>query len=144
MVSERETELRNAQEQSSKLQTELNQMRQDLQEKTSQEEVMRKQISEKEEKTRKAFLMAKQKISQLMGKKVSPGHIYIHMNVKLYLYVHSYQGPHLLLLRIHLSPFWCCLIKEYSLVAPALTHTLSHVFYNFNTYRCQRTTPEGK
>lgn len=69
VVSERETELRNAQEQSSKLQTELNRLRQDLQEKTSQEEGMRQQMSEKEEKTRKAFLMAKQKISQLMGKK---------------------------------------------------------------------------
>lgn len=74
MVSERETELRNAQEQSSKLQTELNRLRQDLQEKTSQEEAMRQQMSEKEEKTRKAFLMAKQKISQLMSKKVSPQH----------------------------------------------------------------------
>lgn len=78
MLSDRETELRNSQEQSSKLQTDLNRLRQDLQEKTSQEEGMRQQMSEKEEKTRKAFLMAKQKISQLMGKK-SPQHK--HMNL---------------------------------------------------------------
>lgn len=31
-------------------------------------------MSEKEEKTRKTFFMAKQKISQLMGKQVSPQH----------------------------------------------------------------------
>lgn len=74
MVLEHETELRNTQEQSSKLQTELNRLRQELQEKTSQEEAMRQQISEKEEKTRKAFVMAKQKISQLMGKKVPSHH----------------------------------------------------------------------
>lgn len=64
--------MRNTQEQSSKLQTELNRLKQELQEKTSQEEAMRQQMSEKEEKTRKAFVMAKQKISQLMGKKVPP------------------------------------------------------------------------
>lgn len=74
VVSERETEIRNTQEQSSKLQTELNRLKQELQEKTSQEEAMRQQMSEKEEKTRKAFVMAKQKISQLMGKKVPPHH----------------------------------------------------------------------
>lgn len=72
MVSERETEIRNSQEQSSKLQTELNRLRQELQEKTSQEEAKRQQMSEKEEKTIKAFLVAKQKISQLMGKTVPP------------------------------------------------------------------------
>lgn len=76
MVSERDTELRNAQEQSSKLQTELSRLRQDLQDNTSQEEGRRQQMSEKEEKTRKTFVMAKQKISQLMGKQASPQHKY--------------------------------------------------------------------
>lgn len=71
MVSERETELRGAQEQSSKLQTELSRLRQDLQDNTSQEEGRRQQMSEKEEKTRKTFVMAKQKISQLMGEQPS-------------------------------------------------------------------------
>lgn len=92
--------MRNTQEQSSKLQTELNRLKQELQEKTSQEEAMRQQMSEKEEKTRKAFVMAKQKISQLMGKKVPPQ------------------------------------------TAAALIYT--HVFYNFNMFRYQRTAPEGK
>lgn len=72
MVSERETEVRNAQEQSSKLQTDLNKLRQELQDKVSQEEAMRQQVTEKEEKTRKAFVMAKQKISQLIGEMLQP------------------------------------------------------------------------
>lgn len=72
MVSDRETDVRNAQEQSSKLQTELNRLRQELQDKTSQEETMRQQVTEKEEKTRKAFVMAKQKISQLIGEMLQP------------------------------------------------------------------------
>lgn len=72
MVSERETEVRNAQEQSSKLQTELNRLRQELQDKASQEEAMRQQVTEKEEKTRKAFVMAKQKIGHLIGEMLQP------------------------------------------------------------------------
>lgn len=70
MVAERETEGRNAQEQSSRLQTELTRLRQELQDKASQEETLRQQMTEKEEKTRKAFVMAKQKISQLIGESV--------------------------------------------------------------------------
>uniref|UniRef100_A0A3Q2D6B6 Nucleoprotein TPR n=1 Tax=Cyprinodon variegatus TaxID=28743 RepID=A0A3Q2D6B6_CYPVA len=65
VVAERETELRNVQEQSSRLQTELNRLRQELQEKASQEEGLRKQMAEKDEKTRKALLMARQKISRV-------------------------------------------------------------------------------
>uniref|UniRef100_A0A665W9I2 Nucleoprotein TPR n=1 Tax=Echeneis naucrates TaxID=173247 RepID=A0A665W9I2_ECHNA len=65
----RETEVRNAQEQSSRLQTELNRLRQELQDKTSQEDTLRQQMVDKEEKTRKAIVYAKQKINQLMGNK---------------------------------------------------------------------------
>lgn len=72
MVTERETEGRNAQEQSSRLQTELTRLRQELQDKASLEETLRQQMTEKEEKTRKAFVMAKQKISQLIGERVPP------------------------------------------------------------------------
>lgn len=71
MVTERETEVRNAQEQSSRLQTELTRLRQELQDKASQEDTLRQQMTEKEEKTRKAIVYAKQKISQLMGEMVS-------------------------------------------------------------------------
>ncbi|XP_071342326.1 translocated promoter region b, nuclear basket protein isoform X2 [Trachinotus anak] len=69
VVTERETEVRNAQEQSSRLQTELTRLRQELQDKTSQEDTLRQQMADKEEKTRKAIVYAKQKISQLMGTK---------------------------------------------------------------------------
>lgn len=90
VVSERETEIRNTQEQSSKLQTELNRLRQELQEKTSQEEAKRQQMSEKEEKTIKAFLVAKQKISQLMGKKVPPHHKHQkYRNIRKHTFSHS-------------------------------------------------------
>lgn len=68
MVTERETDARNAQEQSSRLQTELTRLRQELQDKASQEDALRQQMAEKEEKTRKAIVCAKQKINQLMGK----------------------------------------------------------------------------
>ena len=67
MVTERETEARNAQEQSSRLQTELTRLRQELQDKASQEDTLRQQMADKEEKTRKAIVYAKQKINQLMG-----------------------------------------------------------------------------
>lgn len=49
------------------LQAELARFHQDLQEKTTQEEQLRQQITEKEEKTRKTLLAAKQKIAQLAG-----------------------------------------------------------------------------
>uniref|UniRef100_A0A667WIE2 Nucleoprotein TPR n=1 Tax=Myripristis murdjan TaxID=586833 RepID=A0A667WIE2_9TELE len=65
----RDTEIRNAQEQSSRLQAELSRLRQELQDKASQEETRRQQLADKEEKTRKAFMGAKQKISQLMASK---------------------------------------------------------------------------
>ncbi|XP_034557497.1 translocated promoter region b, nuclear basket protein isoform X3 [Notolabrus celidotus] len=67
VVTERKTDVRNAQEQSSRLQTELTRLRQELQDKASQEETLRQQMAEKEEKTKKAFVSAKQKISQLKG-----------------------------------------------------------------------------
>ena len=67
VVTERETEMRNVQEQSTRLQTELTRLRQELQDKASQEDTLRQQMADKEEKTRKAIVYAKQKISQLMG-----------------------------------------------------------------------------
>ncbi|XP_071005762.1 nucleoprotein TPR-like isoform X5 [Oncorhynchus clarkii lewisi] len=69
VVAEREAEVRGTQEQASGLQTELTRLRQELQEKASQEDTLRQQMSEKEEKTRKAFVGAKQKINQLIGSK---------------------------------------------------------------------------
>lgn len=71
VVTERETEVRNAQEQSTGLQTELTRLRQELQDKASQEDTLRQQMTEKEEKTRKAIVYAKQKINQLMGERMS-------------------------------------------------------------------------
>uniref|UniRef100_A0A8C9ZZD2 Nucleoprotein TPR n=1 Tax=Sander lucioperca TaxID=283035 RepID=A0A8C9ZZD2_SANLU len=69
VVTERETEGRNAQEQSSRLQAELTRLRQELQDKASQEDTLRQQMTEKEEKTRKAIVYAKQKINQLTSTK---------------------------------------------------------------------------
>jgi nucleoprotein TPR len=73
VVAEREAEVRGTQEQASGLQTELTKLRQELQEKASQEDTLRQQMSEKEEKTRKALVGAKQKINQLIGKR--PGQV---------------------------------------------------------------------
>uniref|UniRef100_A0A8C8HYA9 Nucleoprotein TPR n=1 Tax=Oncorhynchus tshawytscha TaxID=74940 RepID=A0A8C8HYA9_ONCTS len=69
VVGEREAEVRGSQEQATRLQTELTRLRQELQEKASQEDTLRQQMAEKEEKTRKAFVGAKQRINQLMGSK---------------------------------------------------------------------------
>lgn len=71
VVTERETEVRNAQEQSSRLQTELTRLRQELQDKASLEETLRQQIAEKEEKTKKALVYARQKIAQVTGERAS-------------------------------------------------------------------------
>uniref|UniRef100_A0AAR2KP16 Nucleoprotein TPR n=1 Tax=Pygocentrus nattereri TaxID=42514 RepID=A0AAR2KP16_PYGNA len=68
-VREREVEARSAQEQASRLQAELTRLRQELQDKSSQEEQLRQQLAEKEERTRKAFMGAKQKINQLVDVK---------------------------------------------------------------------------
>uniref|UniRef100_H2M097 Nucleoprotein TPR n=1 Tax=Oryzias latipes TaxID=8090 RepID=H2M097_ORYLA len=65
VVTERENEVRSAQEQSTRLQADLTRLRQELQEKTSQEDTLRQQMAEKDEKTRKALMSAKQKISLL-------------------------------------------------------------------------------
>ncbi|XP_076007357.1 translocated promoter region b, nuclear basket protein [Genypterus blacodes] len=69
VVAEREVEVRSTHEQLSKLQAELSRLRQELQDKSSQEDTLRQQMADKEEKTRKAIISAKQKISQLMGAK---------------------------------------------------------------------------
>ncbi|XP_035380376.1 translocated promoter region b, nuclear basket protein isoform X2 [Electrophorus electricus] len=69
VVGEREAENRTLQEQASRLQGELAHMRQELQEKCGQEERLRQQLAEKEERTRKAIMGAKQKINQLVDVK---------------------------------------------------------------------------
>ncbi|XP_077439569.1 translocated promoter region b, nuclear basket protein isoform X2 [Vanacampus margaritifer] len=66
VVAEREIEVHNAQEQSSKLQTDLGRLRQELQEK---EDTLKQQMADKVEKTRKAIVFAKQKINQLTSAK---------------------------------------------------------------------------
>ncbi|XP_007951334.1 nucleoprotein TPR [Orycteropus afer afer] len=68
-LSEKEMEARNLQEQTVQLQSELSRLRQDLQDRTTQEEQLRQQITEKEEKTRKAIVAAKSKIAHLAGVK---------------------------------------------------------------------------
>uniref|UniRef100_H0WIZ7 Nucleoprotein TPR n=1 Tax=Otolemur garnettii TaxID=30611 RepID=H0WIZ7_OTOGA len=68
-LSEKEIEARNFQEQTMQLQSELARLRQDLQDRTTQEEQLRQQITEKEEKTRKAIVAAKSKIAHLAGVK---------------------------------------------------------------------------
>uniref|UniRef100_A0A452V9H7 Nucleoprotein TPR n=1 Tax=Ursus maritimus TaxID=29073 RepID=A0A452V9H7_URSMA len=68
-LSEKEAEARNLQEQTVQLQSELSRLRQDLQDRTTQEEQLRQQITEKEEKTRKAIVAAKSKIAHLAGVK---------------------------------------------------------------------------
>uniref|UniRef100_A0A8C9TJ22 Nucleoprotein TPR n=1 Tax=Scleropages formosus TaxID=113540 RepID=A0A8C9TJ22_SCLFO len=68
-VEEHETEARSFQEQVTKLQPEITRLRQELQEKSAQEEQLRQQMADKEEKTKKVFVGAKQKISQLVGAK---------------------------------------------------------------------------
>ncbi|XP_053460360.1 nucleoprotein TPR isoform X3 [Nycticebus coucang] len=68
-LSEKEAEAKNLQEQTVQLQSELSRLRQDLQDRTTQEEQLRQQITEKEEKTRKAIVAAKSKIAHLAGVK---------------------------------------------------------------------------
>ncbi|KAL4635951.1 nucleoprotein TPR-like [Arapaima gigas] len=67
VISERDMELRGLQEQVGKLQPELTRLRQELQEKSTHEEQLRQQMADKEERTKKVFVSAKQKISQLNG-----------------------------------------------------------------------------
>lgn len=64
-VGEREAEVKSLQEQLAQIQPELTRLRTELQEKTSQEDQLRQQNTEKEEKTKKAILVAKQRISLL-------------------------------------------------------------------------------
>ncbi|KAI7809880.1 nucleoprotein TPR isoform X2 [Triplophysa rosa] len=68
-VQEREAEVKSLQEQLAHMQPELNRMRAELQEKSNLEEQLRQQIADKEEKTKKAFMGAKQKINQLNNAK---------------------------------------------------------------------------
>uniref|UniRef100_A0A4W4GSQ4 Nucleoprotein TPR n=1 Tax=Electrophorus electricus TaxID=8005 RepID=A0A4W4GSQ4_ELEEL len=68
-TGEREAELKSLQEQLAQAQPELTRLRAQLQEKSAQEEQLRQQIADKEEKTKKAFMGAKQKIHQLNSAK---------------------------------------------------------------------------
>ncbi|XP_056271230.1 translocated promoter region b, nuclear basket protein isoform X2 [Pseudoliparis swirei] len=68
-AAERETEGRGAQEQSIRLQAELARLRQELHDKASHEDTLRQQMTDKEDKTRKAIVYAKQKINQLTSSK---------------------------------------------------------------------------
>uniref|UniRef100_A0A8C3AH63 Nucleoprotein TPR n=1 Tax=Cyclopterus lumpus TaxID=8103 RepID=A0A8C3AH63_CYCLU len=56
-------------EQSSRLQTELTRLRQELHDKAAHEDTLRQQMTDKEDKTRKAIVYAKQKINQLTSTK---------------------------------------------------------------------------
>uniref|UniRef100_A0AAR2KQI7 Nucleoprotein TPR n=1 Tax=Pygocentrus nattereri TaxID=42514 RepID=A0AAR2KQI7_PYGNA len=69
VAAEREAEVKNLQEQLAQVQPELTRLRSELQEKITQEEQLRQQITDKEEKTKKAFMGAKQKINQLNNAK---------------------------------------------------------------------------
>lgn len=69
-LGERETETRTAQDQVSNLQGELTRLRQEQVEKSAHEDRLRQQLAEKEERTRKAIVGAKQKINHLVGKKI--------------------------------------------------------------------------
>lgn len=64
-AGEREAEVKSLQEQLAQIQPELTRLRTELQEKSKQEEQLRQQNAEKEEKTKKAILVAKQRISLL-------------------------------------------------------------------------------
>ncbi|XP_062873069.1 nucleoprotein TPR isoform X2 [Trichomycterus rosablanca] len=68
-VGERGAEAKGLQEQLAQVQPELTRLRAELQEKGTREEQLRQQITEKEEKTKKAILIAKQRISQLNAAK---------------------------------------------------------------------------
>ncbi|XP_043117020.1 LOW QUALITY PROTEIN: nucleoprotein TPR [Puntigrus tetrazona] len=68
-VQEREAEVKSLQEQLAQVQPELSRLRTELQEKNNLEEQLRQQIADKEEKTKKAFMGAKQKINQLNSAK---------------------------------------------------------------------------
>ncbi|KAL1280197.1 hypothetical protein QQF64_014797, partial [Cirrhinus molitorella] len=68
-VQEREAEVKSLQEQLAQVQPELGRLRAELQEKSNLEEQLRQQIADKEEKTKKAFMGAKQKINQLNSAK---------------------------------------------------------------------------
>uniref|UniRef100_A0A4W5RT28 Nucleoprotein TPR n=1 Tax=Hucho hucho TaxID=62062 RepID=A0A4W5RT28_9TELE len=64
-VTRLKQELTRLQEQSTLTQGEVTRLKQELQEKTAQEELLRQQMADKEEKTKKVFMGAKQKINQL-------------------------------------------------------------------------------
>uniref|UniRef100_A0A4W3JKZ7 Nucleoprotein TPR n=1 Tax=Callorhinchus milii TaxID=7868 RepID=A0A4W3JKZ7_CALMI len=72
-INEKESEVKTLQVEVSQQQGELSRLRQELQEKSTLEDQLRQQITEKEEKMKKAIVGAKQKISQLVGVKDQMG-----------------------------------------------------------------------
>ncbi|TRY56833.1 hypothetical protein DNTS_004104 [Danionella cerebrum] len=68
-VQTRDAEIKRLQEQLEQVQPELNRLKTELQEKSNLEEQLRQQMADKEEKTKKAFMGAKQKLHQLNSAK---------------------------------------------------------------------------
>nr|AXF79603.1 TPR [Xenopus laevis] len=68
-LDDKDNEIKEHQEQISRMQAELSHLHKDLQDKTAQEEQMRQQINEKEEKTKKTLLVVRQKLAQNNGAK---------------------------------------------------------------------------
>ncbi|XP_069497476.1 nucleoprotein TPR isoform X2 [Ambystoma mexicanum] len=68
-IGEKEAEAKTLNDQVAQLHSEVTRLQQDLHNKTTQEEQLRQQISDKDDKTRKTLLAAKGKIAQLTGAK---------------------------------------------------------------------------
>uniref|UniRef100_A0A5S6LX37 Nucleoprotein TPR n=1 Tax=Xenopus tropicalis TaxID=8364 RepID=A0A5S6LX37_XENTR len=67
-LDDKENEIKEHQEQTSRMQAELSRVHKDLQDKAAQEEQLRQQMNEKEEKTKKTLLVVRQKLTQNNGK----------------------------------------------------------------------------
>ncbi|KAE8611408.1 hypothetical protein XENTR_v10012438 [Xenopus tropicalis] len=68
-LDDKENEIKEHQEQTSRMQAELSRVHKDLQDKAAQEEQLRQQMNEKEEKTKKTLLVVRQKLTQNNGAK---------------------------------------------------------------------------
>lgn len=68
-IEEKENEFKALQEQIAQVQSELSKVHRDLQDKTTQEEQLRQLMNEREDKTKKTLLGAKQKLAQLAAQK---------------------------------------------------------------------------
>ncbi|XP_028817852.1 nucleoprotein TPR-like isoform X3 [Denticeps clupeoides] len=68
-LGERDGELHAARDQAASLQVDLSRLRQEVQEKTAQEEAQRQQLAEKDERMKRTMMAAKQKIRLVVGEK---------------------------------------------------------------------------